>query len=93
MKGTRRDMTKPTESDLAREKIQFLAEGHPSSNEDVDMEGEGEEDEPMSSEPQERSHPPMEEPEFHPRDELNKCNYTVDLAQMADVAEGGELQS
>ena len=45
-------MHEATESDLARGKMLFLPEGHPSS-EDVDMEGcDGEEDEPMSSEPQ-----------------------------------------
>ena len=59
----------------------------------TDMEGpDGEEDEPMSSEPQEKSHPPeMEEPEFYPREEFNKYNYAVNLPEMADMAEGGEL--
>ena len=38
--GTCTDMTRATESDLAREKIQrlFLPQGHPSSDEDIDME-------------------------------------------------------
>ena len=83
------------ESDLARGKIQmlFLPEGHPSSDDYVDMEvPDGEEDEPMSSEPQEKSYPPeMEEPEFHQREEFNKYNYAVSLPEMADMAEGGEL--
>ena len=93
--GTCRDITRATESDLDREKIQrpFLPEGHPSSDEDIDMEGpEGEEDEPMSSEPQETSHPAdMEEPEFHTREEFSKYNYAVNLPQMAGLVEGGEL--
>ena len=83
------DNTRATESDLARGKIQmlFLREGHPSCDEDVNMEGpDGEE------EPQEKSHPPeMEEPEFHPREEFNKYNCAVNLPEMADMAEGGEL--
>ena len=71
----------------------FHPEGRPSSDEDVDMEGpDGEEDEPMSSEPRERSNPPERgEPEFHPREEFSKYNYAVNLPEMAEVAEGGEL--
>ena len=71
--GTCKDIARATESDLARGKIQmlFLLEGHPSSDEDVDMEVPDEEEmEPMSSEPHEKSHQPeMEEPEFHLREE------------------------
>ena len=81
-------------SDLARGKIQllFLPEGHPSSDEDVDMvvPDDDEELEPMSSEPHEKSHQP-EEPIFYPREEFNKYNYAVNLSKMADMAEGGEL--
>ena len=65
--GTCKDITRVTESDLARGKMQmlFLPEGHPSSDEDVDMEGlDGEEDEAMSSEPEEKSHPPEMEGNF-----------------------------
>ena len=32
-----------------------------------------------------------EEPEFHPREEFSKYNYAVNLPEMADMAEGGEL--
>ena len=66
--------------DLARGKIQMLfhPEGHPSSDEDIDMEvlDDDEEMEPMSSEPQEKSHQPeTEKPIFYPmprEEEFNK---------------------
>ena len=56
--GTYKDITRATESDLARAKIQMLfhPETHPSSDEDVNMEGpDGEEGETLSSKPQGRS--------------------------------------
>ena len=93
--GTCKDIARATEPDLGRGKIQmlFLPEGHPSSDQDVDVEVPDEEEmEPMSSEPHEKSHQPeMEESEFHPREEFNKYSYAVNLPKMADMAEGGEL--
>ena len=81
--GTCKDFPRATESDLARGKIQMLfrPEGHPSSDEDVDMEGpDGEEGETVSSVPRERSNPSeREEPEFHPREEFMKYHYAVNL--------------
>ena len=47
---------------------------------------------PMSSEPHEKSHQPeTEEPIFYPREEFQKYNHAVNLSEMADLAEGGEL--
>ena len=86
--GTCRDTARATESD--RMQLLFLPEGHPSSDEDIDMEGP--EGEGASSEPRERSHPPeMEEPNVRPREELCKYNYAVNLPQMADMGTGGQL--
>ena len=60
-----------TESDSARGKITmlFLPEGHPSSDEDIEMEVPDDDEEmaPMSSEPHEKPHQPgAEEPIFYP---------------------------
>ena len=65
--GTCEDTARATESDSARGKITMLLlpEGHPSSDEDIEMEA-PEDDEgmaPMSSEPHEKPHQPeAEEP-------------------------------
>ena len=57
----------------------FPPEGHPSSDEDIEMEVPDDDDEemaPMSSEPHEKPHQPeAEEPIFYPREEFNKYNY------------------
>ena len=72
--GTRKDIARATESDLARGKIQRLflpKQKHPSSDEDIDMEvsDDDEEMEPMSSELHEKPHQPeTEEPIFYPRE-------------------------
>ena len=94
--GTRKDAARATESDSARGKIKmlFLSEGHPSPDEDIDMEvpDDNEEMAPMSSEPHEKPHQPAtEEPIFYPREGFHKYNYAVNLSEMADLAEGGEL--
>ena len=96
--GTCKDTARATESDSARGKITmlFLPEGHPSSNEDIEMEAPDDDEEmaSMSSEPRhEKPHQPhAEEPIFYPREEFHKYNYVVNLSKMADLAEGGELQ-
>ena len=46
----------------------------------------------MSSEPHEKPHQPeAEEPIFYAREEFHTYNYVVNLSEMADLAEGGEL--
>ena len=93
--GTCKDTARATESDSARGKITmlFLPEGHPSSDEDIEMEipDEDEEMAPMSSEPHEKPHQPEAEPIFYPREEFHEYNYVVNLSEMADLAEGGDL--
>ena len=93
--GTRKDTARATESDSARGKMTMLfrLEGHPSSDEDIEMEvPHDEEMAPMSSEPHEKPHQPeAEEPIFYPKKEFHKYNYVVNLSEMADLAEGGEL--
>ena len=58
--GTCKDTARATESDLARGKITmlFLPEGHPSSDEDIELEAPDDDEEmaPMSSEPHEKPH-------------------------------------
>ena len=88
--GTFKDTARATESDSARGKITmlFLPEGHPSSDEDVEMEAPDDDDEemaPMSSEPHEKHQPEAEEPIFYPREEFHKYNYVVNLSEMADL--------
>ena len=47
---------------------------------------------PMSSDPHDNPQQPEKEgPIFHPREEFHKYNYVVNLSEMADLAEGGEL--
>ena len=94
--GTCKDTARATESDSACGKIKmlFLPEKHPSSDENIDMEvpNDNEEMAPMSSEPHEKPHQPeTEKPIFYPREEFHKYNYAVNLSEMADLAEGGEL--
>ena len=63
--GTCKDTARATESDSARGKITmlFLPEGHPSSDEDIEMEAPDDDEEtaPMSSEPHEKPHQPEAE--------------------------------
>ena len=93
-----KESARATESDSARGKITklFLPEGHPSSDEDIEMEApdNDEEMDPMSSEPHDKPHQPeAEEPVFYPREEFHKyvMNLSMNLSKMADLAEGGEL--
>ena len=94
--GTCTDIARATESDSARGKITmlFLPEGHRSSDEDIEMEApdDDEEMDPMSSDPHDKpQQPEKEEPIFYPREEFHKYNYVVNLSEMADLSEGGEL--
>ena len=63
--GTCRDTARATESDSARGKIAmlFLPEGHPSSDEDIEMEApdDDEEMDPMSSDPHDKPQQPEKE--------------------------------
>ena len=94
--GACKDTATATESDSARGKITMLfpPEEHPSSNEAIEMEVPDDDEEmaPMSSEPHEKPHQlEVEEPIFFLREEFHKYNYVVNLPEMADLAEGGEL--
>ena len=94
--GACRDTARATESDSARGRITmlFLPEGHPFCDEDIEMEAPDDDEEmaPMSSETHDKPHQPeAEEPSFYSREEFHKYNYVVNLSEMADLAEGGEL--
>ena len=80
-----KDTARAIESESARGKITmlFLPEGHPSSDEDIEMEAPeaDEEMDPMSSEPHDKPHQPeaaeepIFDPIFDPREEFHKSNY------------------
>ena len=87
--GTCKNIARAIEFDSARGKITmlFLPEGHPSSDEDIEMEAPDDDDEemaPMSSEPDKPHQPEAEAPIFYPREEFHKYNYVVNLSEMAD---------
>ena len=78
---------------VAKSQCCFL-EGHPSSDQDIEMEApdDDEEMDPMSSDPRDKSQQPEKEEQiFYPSKEFHKYNYVVNLSEMADLAEGGEL--
>ena len=81
MKRGKENIARAIESDLARGKITmpFLPEGHPSSDEDIEMHDDDEEMAPMSSEPDKPHQPEAEAPIFYPREEFHKYNYVVNL--------------
>ena len=81
MKCGKENIARAIESDLARGKITmpFLPEGHPSSDEDIEMHDDDEEMAPMSSEPDKPHQPEAEAPIFYPREEFHKYNYVVNL--------------
>ena len=81
MKCGKENIARAIESDSARGKITmlFLPEGHPSSDEDIEMHDDDEEMAPMSSEPDKPHQPEAEAPIFYPREEFHKYNYVVNL--------------
>ena len=71
--GTCRDTARATRGKIT---MLFLPEGHPSSDEDIEMEApdDDEEMDPMSSDPHDKPQQPEKEPIFYPREEFHKYN-------------------